>query len=236
MTVADLPWMALACILRQPRVLGGLQRIAARTPYFDIDGPDGSIYMRRWWLMPRWCLDFDEDRGYPMPKRWMPFSIRLHHIMRPDADRHLHDHPFNFRTVVLAGGYMEQDEHNGPANRVRPVLPGDTYRSPAGRFHRIAVVSSGGAWSLFVMGRARRLHGALRTVLQMAEAGAIWQAAHAGLMADAANAAKDLAINHADLAMRLTPDADWIAARIRAGVARVSDVAGAEVYARGNHG
>lgn len=79
---------------------------------------------------------------------------------------------------------------------------------------------------------AKRMHGDLRTVLQMAEAGAIWQAAHAGALADAARRAKDATVNHADLALHLAPDADWIAARIRAGVARITDVAGAEVYAR----
>lgn len=150
MTVTDTLWRTLAHGLTQPLALQWLQRRAERTPYFHIYGPDGRLYMRRWWLLPKWCLDFDSRRGYPMPKKWMPFSIRLHHIVRPDADRHLHDHPFNFRTIVLAGGYMEQTEPDGP---VRPILPGDTYRSPARRFHRIAIVTDAGAWSLFIMGR-----------------------------------------------------------------------------------
>ena len=77
---------------------------------------------------------------------------------------------------------------------------------------------------------AKRAHGDLRTVLQMAESGARWQAVHAGVMADAAQRAKDATIKHADLALHLAPDADWIAARIRDGVAKVTDVAGAEVY------
>lgn len=77
---------------------------------------------------------------------------------------------------------------------------------------------------------AKRAHGDLRTVLQMAESGARWQAVHAGVMADAAQRAKDATIKHADLALHLTTDADWIAARIRDGVAKVTDVAGAEVY------
>ena len=151
MTSPHTAWSLLARLLTaSPAPLQWLQRRAERTPYFHIHGPDGSLYMRRWWLLPKWCLDFDSRRGYPMPKKWMPFSIRLHHIVRPDADRHLHDHPFNFRTIVLAGGYMEQTEPEGP---VRPILPGDTYRSPARRFHRIAIVTGAGAWSLFIMGR-----------------------------------------------------------------------------------
>lgn len=49
--------------------------------------------------------------GYYM-KRWilrLPFgySIRLHLILRSDADRHLHDHPFDFTSLLLMGDYTE---------------------------------------------------------------------------------------------------------------------------------
>ena len=162
-------WGPLARLLASPAPLQWLQRRAERTPYFHIYGPDGRLYMRRWWLLPKWCLRFDPKCGALMPKPWMPFSIRLHHIMRPDADRHLHDHPFNFRSVVLAGWYVEQclfgqlDERaaaqvDGVADdlygtrAIRHLKAGDTYRSAAGRMHRIDGVSEGGAWSLFVMG------------------------------------------------------------------------------------
>lgn len=137
----------LARTLGRPAALQWLARRA--TPYYNIHGPDGTLYMRRWWLLPRWCLHFDPVRGYPMPKAWMPFSVRLHHIVEPDQDRHLHDHPFNFRSIVLAGGYVEQVDDDGSS---RVVRHGDTYRSPAGRWHRIAIVQDGGAWSIFVTG------------------------------------------------------------------------------------
>lgn len=46
-------------------------------------------YMHRWiWLTP-----------------WG--SLRLHHILRSDADRHLHDHPFDFTSFLLTDGYIE---------------------------------------------------------------------------------------------------------------------------------
>ena len=77
---------------------------------------------------------------------------------------------------------------------------------------------------------AKQLHAALRTVLQMSADGARWQAAQAGVLEQAAQEAQRLAINHAHLAERLVPDADWIASRIRAGTATIADVAGAEVY------
>ena len=144
----DTAWRLIARRLASPTALRWLQRLAARTPYFDIHGSDGSTYMRRWWLLPKWCLDFDSRRGYPMPKKWMPFSIRLHHIVRPDADRHLHDHPFNFRSILLQGWYVELRPDGG-----RTITAGETYRAPATRWHRISQLSEGGVWSLFIMGR-----------------------------------------------------------------------------------
>lgn len=172
MRATDVIWRAaartMARTLGRPAALQWLARRA--TPYYDIHGADGTLYMRRWWLLPRWCLRFDPVRGYPMPKAWMPFSVRLHHIVEPDPDRHLHDHPFNFRSVVLAGWYVEQclfDQMVGRKVRLVDGVIDDsddalgiiytpagiTYRSPAGRWHRINTISDGGAWSLFVMGR-----------------------------------------------------------------------------------
>ena len=144
----DAAWRPLARLLARPTALRWLQRLAARTPYFDIHGTDGSTYMRRWWLLPKWCLRFDPKCGALMPKPWMPFSIRLHHIMRPDADRHLHDHPFNFRSILLQGWYVERRPDGG-----RTITAGETYRAPATRWHRISQLSEGGVWSLFIMGR-----------------------------------------------------------------------------------
>ena len=142
-------WGLLARLLTaSPAPLQWLQRRAERTPYFHIYGPDGRLYMRRWWLLPKWCLRVDPKCGALMPKPWMPFSIRLHHIMRPDADRHLHDHPFNFRSILLQGWYVERRPDGG-----RTITSGETYRAPATRWHRISQLSEGGVWSLFIMGR-----------------------------------------------------------------------------------
>lgn len=55
-----------------------------------IYGQDGSLYMERFALFQTKYL-----------------SARLHHIVREDRDRHLHDHPWDFTSVVLQGGYQE---------------------------------------------------------------------------------------------------------------------------------
>ena len=145
----DTAWRLIARMLAaSPAPLRFLQRLGERTPYFDIHGTDNSTYMRRWWVMPKWCLRFDPKCGALMPKPWLPFSIRLHHIVRPDADRHLHDHPFNFRSILLQGWYVELRPDGG-----RTITAGETYRAPATRWHRISQLSEGGVWSLFIMGR-----------------------------------------------------------------------------------
>jgi len=46
-------------------------------------------YMHRWILRHPWG------------------TLRLHHILRSDEDRHLHDHPFDFTSLLLTGGYVE---------------------------------------------------------------------------------------------------------------------------------
>jgi hypothetical protein len=56
---------------------------AKETPYFHLDG-----YMNRWWI----------GNGR---------RARIHEILRSDNDRHLHDHPWDYTTIILRGGYIE---------------------------------------------------------------------------------------------------------------------------------
>ncbi len=51
---------------------------------------DDSVYMRRWRIL-----------NTP----W--FGVRIHHILRSDNDRVMHDHPFSFLSIILWGGYCE---------------------------------------------------------------------------------------------------------------------------------
>ena len=118
----------------------------------------------------------------------MPFSIRLHNSVLPDQDRNLHDHPFNFRSIVIDGGYSEvallrdmtdaqvmaaygthalpdmtpdQDTVTFMAAK-HYVHTGATYAAMAQRWHRIdQVYGATGAWSIFIMGRRRQTWGFL---------------------------------------------------------------------------
>jgi hypothetical protein len=67
--------------------------LTARLPVHD-DGhlyhPDNRLYMGRWIVLNT---------------RWL--HVRIHHIATADPDRHMHDHPASFASLVLHGGYDE---------------------------------------------------------------------------------------------------------------------------------
>ena len=145
-------WKLIAKICAKPAVAQWLINRSFKTPYFHITGPDGSIYMGRWWLF----------NAYPAPGeykgKWQfPISIRIHHIQRADSDRNLHDHPWNARTIILQGGYTEERVTGGLIER----KPGDTARLNFGEYHRITEVEEGGAWTIFITGKYRGTWGFL---------------------------------------------------------------------------
>lgn len=147
-------WRSIArFIVRHPRIIELIMANAMTKPYFHLDG-----YMDRWWLTPQWMLGTDEY-GNPFPKWWVPyiFCIRLHHILREDRDRHLHDHPFDNRSIILAGCYDEQDIFGHSNMR----WAGDTVMRRAECFHKIAYVPADGTWSLWWVGDKRNRWGFL---------------------------------------------------------------------------
>ncbi|WP_439870166.1 hypothetical protein ACTACT_06570 [Pseudomonas syringae] len=150
-------WRQLAKLLARPAIAAWLITRAQRTPYLHIRSADGQeVYMGRWWLFNA-C-----DRGTHLGRiRWCSWSIRVHHIMRPDADRDLHDHPWNALTVILRGWYTEQrllDVGIPPGTAMEVTeyinrMPGDTAQLNHGEYHRIDKVSPGGVYTLFITSR-----------------------------------------------------------------------------------
>lgn len=100
--------------------------VAGETPYFHLPG-----YMERYWFMP-------ELFGH---------SVRLHHILRSDDDRALHDHPWDFSTILLRGQYIEHRDdgysHYGPGTQL--------WRA-AGARHSLELPEGQTVWTLFMMG------------------------------------------------------------------------------------
>lgn len=146
--MSEVLWRVLAWLATRPAVSDWLIARAMRTPHSEIRGDDGSLYMGRWWLFnPYPRTDGAHLRRYP----WLPISVRIHHIVRPDSDRALHDHPWNARTIILRGWYVERREGQGYFKRNE----GDTASLRFGEFHRITSLSAGGAYTLFITGRYR---------------------------------------------------------------------------------
>lgn len=115
------------------------------TPYYHIMSADGQdMYMGRWWLFNPY------DDSHQNKYRFFAWNIRIHHIKREDRDRDLHDHPRNSRTIILKGWYREERKDG---NYLREA--GYTGRIPFGVFHRIAEVSPGGVWTIFITGPYR---------------------------------------------------------------------------------
>lgn len=145
----ELPWLLAAHVAAIPAVSDAIIRRAQRTPYTHIMDRDGrSVYMGRWWLFNAYGKG---PAGEVLPPRWpwLP-SVRVHHIMRPDLDRHLHDHPWNARTIVLRGWYYEERPRPEPARTLHcAAFLGCTGRLLFGQYHRITDISEGGVWTLF---------------------------------------------------------------------------------------
>lgn len=137
-------WRFIAKIIARPAVAGWLIQRAMRTPYVHL--PD---YMDRFWLFnPYEDADGRRDIQGWLGRR-LP-SIRLHHILREDLADHLHDHPWDARTIILSGWYREWTEEGVYLRR-----PGDTRRILFGEYHHISEVSPGGVWTLFITWKYR---------------------------------------------------------------------------------
>lgn len=102
----------------------------------NIHAQDGTLYMERGWII--------------RPSRWtFDWGARVHHTVRPDLDRALHDHPWRNISVLLSGWYDEEL----PGGYFVTRIPGDVVTRDAKDWHRLsAVESDGGCYSLFITG------------------------------------------------------------------------------------
>jgi len=171
----NLFWRLVAKLLARPAIADWLIARAKLTPYQHImSADDAEMYMGRWWLFNPYSRETHKAALW-----WCPWSFRIHHIMRPDEDRDLHDHPWNARTIILRGWYTEQ--RPAGAEWKKAVLAGmvsnpeqkwvdwvmkdacewikrdqgDTARLNHGEYHRIDQVSPGGVITLFITSKWR---------------------------------------------------------------------------------
>src|SRR3954462_14608228 len=100
----------------------------------DPDTGADTLYLRRWLFV-----------------RTPWFQVMLHKINRPDADRHLHDHPWSFRSLILKGGYVEHictKSAHLDVQWTRTCKPRMFVGHNQFTFHRIDRLLNGPAWTL----------------------------------------------------------------------------------------
>ena len=138
--LTELEWRLVARIVSSPEVRAALIARAQLTPYFHLEG-----YMNRWWLFnPTPPKNDGQGKQYPE----LP-SVRIHHILRADQD-----HPFDARSIVLAGWYLEKRDDGHHLRKT-----GDTFEIKHDTFHHIKEVSTGGVWTLFISGEWKHTWG-----------------------------------------------------------------------------
>lgn len=134
----------------------------------------------RWALLRRHTIGFGSpllERTRLLQTPW--FGLYLHHHHRPDRERHLHDHPWAFVSLILRGRYVEEwaptevaarwaashpavvrmwpnPEEEGDRHGVRHRAwgAGSVHRIHRGEFHRIRLVRPGTV-TLLLVGRRR---------------------------------------------------------------------------------
>lgn len=126
--------------MKLPRwILVRLQNFAgnvavSRDPDFLIGGKEDP-YMRRWWVIPRNKV----------------FNIYLHHFLRSDDDRALHDHPWVNLSILLYGSYVEHTIAAGGVESAVRYEEGAMKARLASAAHRVEL-TEGPCWSLFITG------------------------------------------------------------------------------------
>lgn len=133
-------WQCIAKVISHPVVVMWLIDRAQKTPYQHL-----PQYMDRWWVFNGYG---SEETKYERKIKWLP-SIRIHHILRADLDRNLHDHPWDARTIILKGYYEEERLMPDGTTRIFYRFEGNTARLNYGEYHTIKDVSEGGVWTLF---------------------------------------------------------------------------------------
>lgn len=85
------------------------------------------------------------------------FAVYVHHICQSDMDNHMHDHPWNFMSLILEGSYFEQTSYppNFYAIYSGKFYSGDVVTHQAEDVHRLTLISKE-VWTLvFTSGRER---------------------------------------------------------------------------------
>jgi len=98
-------------------------------------------------------------------RTWFPFNIFLHKFLKSDPDVP-HDHPWNYATIILKGGYWEWiPQINNRGEKFGEIAhwrgAGHFRICGANSYHRIEIVPEVETWTLFMPMRKRKEWGFL---------------------------------------------------------------------------
>jgi hypothetical protein len=105
----------------------------------EIKSKEGTLHFRRWEILKT---------------PW--FSIWLHGIYAADKDLHLHNHPWDFKSIVIKGSYIEETQ-DGFVEQYTGKFNSRNGKS----FHKIKKLLSPVVYTLFFVGKEKRKWGYL---------------------------------------------------------------------------
>lgn len=86
------------------------------------------------------------------------FNLYIHHILESDQDQDLHDHPWDFQSLIMKGAYLEivkTVSSNFTKTLVQMHLPGDVVSRNAEDAHKIKLLSES-VWTLVLTSKPHR--------------------------------------------------------------------------------
>lgn len=119
------------------------------------------------WLFPVYSITGRGDFRPYLTRRWLigrkrtRWALMLHKMHRPDDDNCHHDHPWNFWTLILKGGYVEEVTNSDGIVTMQINWPGTFLFRPASHTHRISALPTGTCWTLVLRSKKTRTWGFL---------------------------------------------------------------------------
>ena len=117
--------------------------------------------------MLKLVMNIVSKKGITHFKRWSIiqskwFNIYIHAIYVADLDKHCHDHPWNFMSIILKGTYIEKvinkhPKHNRYISYLTRSFWSNTFKwNKAETTHKIDKIMDGPVYTLFITGKNRR--------------------------------------------------------------------------------
>lgn len=100
----------------------------------EIKSKTGILHFRRWQIL------------------WTPwFSIWIHGIYSADKDEHLHNHPWDYFSLVLKGSFLEETESG-----TKIMRPLSYVKRDGSEFHKIKILFTPKVYTLFITSPPKR--------------------------------------------------------------------------------